>query len=43
MEASKTVTWSIENRLMDMGMGKEGEGKMNGKSIMEGYTLPYVR
>ena len=23
MEASKTVTWSIENRLMDMGRGRK--------------------
>ena len=33
----------IENRLMDKSEGEEGEGEMNGESIMEAYTLPYVK
>ena len=33
---------NIENRLMDVGSGEEGEGGMNGQS-METYTLPYVK
>ena len=30
-----------ENRLMDKGGGEEGEGEMNGESIMDAYTLTY--
>ena len=33
----------IENRLMTMGGGEEGEGEMNGESSKEAYTLPYVK
>ena len=33
----------IENRFMDTGTGKEGEGDMNGESSMEAYTLQYVK
>jgi len=29
----------IENRLMDKGRGKEGDGEMNGQSSMDAYTL----
>ena len=28
---------------MDNGGGEEGEGKMNGESSMEAYTLTYVK
>ena len=28
---------------MDKSEGEEGEGEMNGESIMEAYTLPYVK
>ena len=31
----------IENRLMDMGGGEEGEGEMNGESSKEAYARPY--
>ena len=33
----------IQNRLMDTGVGEEGEGGMNGESNMETFTLPYVQ
>ena len=33
----------IENKLMDMGSGEEGQGGTNGESSMEAYTLPYVK
>ena len=33
---------NIENRLTNPGMGREGEGGMNGESSMEIYTLSYV-
>ena len=29
--------------LMDTGSREEGEGKTNGESRMEAYTLPYVK
>ena len=32
-----------ENRLMDKGCGKEGEGELNGESSVEAYTLSYVK
>ena len=32
----------IENRLMDKGGGEEGEGEMNGESIIDAYTLTYI-
>jgi len=28
---------------MDSGRGEEGEGKLNGQSSMEAYTLTYVK
>ena len=33
----------IENRLMDMGVGRGWEDGMNGESNMDSYTLPYVK
>ena len=33
----------IEERLMDTGVGTEGEGGMDGENSMEAYTLPYVK
>ena len=33
----------IENRLMDVGGGKGGEGGMNEGSSIETYTLPCVK
>ena len=33
----------IENRLTDMDRGDEGEGEIKGESIMEVYTLSYVK
>ena len=33
----------IENRLMGKGWGEEQEGETTGESIMEAYTLPYVK
>ena len=33
----------IGNRLMDKSEGEEGEGEMNGESIMEAYTLTYLK
>ena len=32
----------IKDRLMDKGGGEEGQGKMNGESRVETYTLIYV-
>ena len=32
-----------ENRLMDKGCRKEGEGELNGESSMEAYTLSLVK
>ena len=32
----------IENRLVDKGRREEGEGRMNGESSREAYTLTYV-
>ena len=32
----------IEGRLKEKGGEEEGEGEMNGESIMEAYTLTYV-
>ena len=32
---------NTENRLMDKGMGEDGE--MNGESSMETYTLTYIK
>ena len=32
-----------ENRLMDKGCRKEGEGELNGESSMEAYTFQYVK
>ena len=29
--------------LMDTGSGEEGEGKTNGESGIEAYTLPYIK
>jgi len=33
----------IENRFMDKSWGEEGEDEINGESITEAYTLPYVK
>ena len=33
----------IEGRLKEKGGEEEGEGEMNGESIMEAYTLPHVK
>ena len=33
----------IQNRLMDMGWGEEGEGEMNGESSKEVCTITYVK
>lgn len=33
----------IEERLVDTGVGTEGEGGMDGENSMEAHTLPYVK
>ena len=33
----------MENRLTDMDSGEEGEREIKGESIMEVYTLSYVK
>ena len=33
----------IESRLKEKSEGEEGEGEMNGESIMEAYTLTYLK
>ena len=33
----------IENRLMDMGKGEDGEDEMNGERSMEAYALSYIK
>ena len=33
----------VENRLTDMDSGEEGEREIKGESIMEVYTLSYVK
>ena len=38
-----TIKKRLENRLMDMVVGEEGEGEMYIESSMEAYTLPYVK
>ena len=45
MKDHSTICYSeaIENRLMDMGVGWGEEGRTNGESSMEIYTLPYVK
>ena len=32
----------FSSRLMDKGVGEEGEGEMNGESGMDAHTLTYV-
>ena len=33
----------VEDRLMDAGVGEEGQGGMNGEKSMEASTLRYVK
>ena len=33
----------VEDRLMDAGVGEEGQGGMNGEKTMEASTLLYVK